>query len=86
MLVTPFLSFRSLSEELKQSHQHASELESYLGGEIPQLPAEVDNRGLTWKEEREHLQGTIAVNKFSKIISLKLTSECTINFFPSNRH
>ncbi len=54
---------RHLQSELELRYQRVSELESYLGGEIPVVRGEGLGRGVTWMDERETLLKTLSVSR-----------------------
>ncbi len=54
---------RHLQSELDLRCQRVSELESYVGGEIPVVRGEGLGRGVTWMDERETLLKTLSVSR-----------------------
>ena len=60
-----YLLYRSLQSELQSVRHCVSQLESYLGGELPE-----EGSGVTWREERESLLDKIQVNNILTLCAM----------------
>lgn len=55
------MTYSVLMAQVASEGQQVKELESYLGGEIPNIKGKKGSEAITWKEERELLYCEIQV-------------------------